>query len=498
MLEWIDDFLKTGNYNKIPKVINFNDVSTNEDIQKISLFLDKTIKDRCHHNYDVELFCSLYRKSKNKILGNSIINLFKSSSCLYLDIRITDVNDPIIKLYLENLKDLPKFMNLLDHNRRNLCDDSLTFYYDILNYSYIDLVNLLQNLNERLPNFINKYIFDPKNEIKKHLYENVKIDENNICILELLMNNNYELELIKKIYDELDITPTVIDLEYANSPALIRYLLSKKIIPNHKCFEKVRHLYEENEVKQELINLLIFHGYELTYDDMKEVTRSSIQIYNFDNYNFPDDGELFKICVGNDFRPSYFSKLKKNDDIEYENLNVQKLKLYIKKGFIPTIDTLRQVCELCNNPGKLIEYLLDYGVKPNLECLKNIISRRCEWYVQLIFNNLYEKMEINNNKKIDYGIELLDIPDDYNKSKIYKLSERLIDFTINENKVFKKDKYSFKRFREQIESLIDYKKEIDLDTEFMHYLINPEKKKIKIPYCKLDSLVYTIFRKKEN
>jgi hypothetical protein len=98
----------------------------------------------------------------------------------------------------------------------------------------------------------------------------------------------------------------------------------------------------------EYVKLFIHHGYVPTYYDVVRCANFRLEIDDYDNYDFNDDGRLLSICVGkpltrgpNDipkfvikkFRPKYFSKLKSGAYYKMitKYTTVSDIRIFVKK-----------------------------------------------------------------------------------------------------------------------------------------------------------------------
>lgn len=78
------------------------------------------------------------------------------------------------------------------------------------------------------------------------------------------------------------------------------------------------------------------------------------------------------------FYPNYFDNYRLTQKMnEYifslERLDYSDLERFMKSGWKPDIISLRSACRVLNN-SKVIEHLMSVGIKPDLECVKNIFQ----------------------------------------------------------------------------------------------------------------------------
>jgi hypothetical protein len=473
------------------------DLNTN-DLVKLSEFVNIIIDTISYQtkgcNDILNSYLKLYEKYKDEKMKPTVTSLLERFEILnfkfntyFIDKFNEDINNPILVLCFCN----EISMNyILEHHlfSNEFLDKVLCYHYDKLSFSIENFARF-----KKLPEFVTKIMDDSKR----------MTNENETIFLEIFEDDNIKLfeKFIEKTNHELSIS-NLVSACCSKSVKIIKYILSRKIIPDKECFENV--LFDNNskgvEQQQQLVNLLIEHGYTPTYDDIVTVTKLKIEIDKFDEFDFTeqDNGELLRICIENKFTPKYYSKLKlsKSDFEIDEGLTVLNLKRYIEKGYKPDIECLRNACKYCSD--KVVSYMLDLKIKPDLECLKNIIYKSGNSTIKSIFDKLVGSIEINDKKKEKLDIELLEIPEDFSKRKIIKLNKKLDDTNLFDKK---KNKFSFNQIKDMITTDMetcdlwhDEDSELSLDNERMYQLINYDKKKIKIPRSKLDNLIYTIIK----
>jgi hypothetical protein len=194
----------------------------------------------------------------------------------------------------------------------------------------------------------------------------------------------------------------------------IKLLLENKVIPNNKCFSYVINNYEL-ELHPELITILISYGYNLTYDNVVECAEHNIEINNYDDYDFDDDGTLLRTCIESNFKPKYFSKLKvgRYNKMISELTQVSHIKKFEKKGFKIDIKSLQFICKTVsrNFAIYIIKYYIKKGINPDLTCFYNLCnysnydSRRI--FIKKRLNKL-NKIKISENEITDKPNELVE------------------------------------------------------------------------------------------
>lgn len=468
---------------------------SSDDLVKISEFI-KIISD----SYDSRLEM---RKSTNDIF-NSYLKLYEK----YQDEKMK----PYVSQLLNNFDDYDFKFNKYFIDKFNEDNGNTILIACISNERALEhILEKHQFSNEFLDKVLchnfdkitcPKSIFIGKN--LPNLITKILTNENDDETIIMEIFNTDDLEVFKQYVELTNNEIDISDLETAccnKSIKIVKYILSNKIIPTKECLDNV--LWDNNfksiEEQQELVNLLIEHGYTPTYEDIIELTKQKIEVNKFDEFDFSkqDNGELLKICIEQKFTPKYYSKLKSGGtELKIdENLSLTDLKKYLKKGIKLNINNLRDACKYCND--KVVNYMFDLGLKPDLDCLKNAIYRSNNSKVKSVFDKLVGSIEINPNKKEKLEIELLEIPEDFNRQKLIKLNKKLTDSKIFDRQ--KKNKFTFNQIKDSINICMevsnfwnDEESELSLDNEIMYQLINPDKKKIKIPRNKLDELIYTI------
>jgi hypothetical protein len=194
----------------------------------------------------------------------------------------------------------------------------------------------------------------------------------------------------------------------------IKYLLENKVIPNHKCF---CYLICDSDfmTHPELINILISYGYKLTYDDVVKCAEYKIEINNYDDYDFDDDGTLLRTCIESNFKPKYFSKLKvgRYNKMITEFTQIEHIKKFVNKGFKLNISGLRFICKCVDRKyiSHIVKYYIEIGISPDLTCFYNLCNHPCsnsKWI--LIKKNLdkLNKIKISENEITDKPNELVE------------------------------------------------------------------------------------------
>lgn len=194
-----------------------------------------------------------------------------------------------------------------------------------------------------------------------------------------------ELEKIKIIDKHLDIACEYLNLD------LIKFIIDKKFIPTNKHFMLLFE-HEETDRIDEIIELLVSCGVEITLDNIKELAKQSIEVKNIDKYGIKVDDELVKICMEHSFSPAYLATKELSTDelhslfSKYDKLSSIK-KIIGKQKVKYDVECLRNACKIRINRG-IISFLIKHGVKPDLICLENIINARHDQSIKIVYDAL--------------------------------------------------------------------------------------------------------------
>jgi hypothetical protein len=485
--EEIDSYIRKLRFREFEIV----DLKTN-DLLRISKFIEiiidkySTICDiNKYINITINSYLKIYEKYQNSVMEHCITEILNNLSKFqfrfneYFINKFEENNDNVILVLFISNKLALEYIVIIRQFDSKFIDKVLCRHYDKIKCS----TPLFFRCN--FPNLITKILNDEKQMVYRDIFLDVIFEHDKIDSFKKFIEiSNYELNvnILERACDNRSID-------------IIKYVLLHKVIPNSKCFTNIfsSTCGKKTIIIQQLVNLLIEHGYVPSFKDIKLATEHRVEIDKFDDLDVQDNGELLKICVQNKFMPKYYSKLKSNKIELDSSITLAEFKKFVKKGFKPTINDLRTACEHCKS--KIVEYIIDLGVKPDLECLKNSIYGNDRSNAEIIFSELACFLEIKPNRKMD--IELLEIPKDFNKRKLIKLNKKLFDTGI-----FKKQKLTFTQIKDTIITELEKldnknsnnKDFIDLDNELMYKLINPDKEKIEIPKVMINELIYTIIK----
>ena len=180
-------------------------------------------------------------------------------------------------------------------------------------------------------------------------------------------------------YLNIGIQPNIESLEKACESRdinLIQMILLCKLTPTDKCFDGLFTGYNSyrsstDPIIPQIIDMLVVHGYNLTYDNVLKALTYKCKINNIKNYNIKFDGKFIEKCAELGFYPYTKNEI----------------------GISPTIECLRIECTRSNNL-KAIKQLVANGLKPDIECLKNA----CRHHSNItVIRYLVEKHNLKTN-----------------------------------------------------------------------------------------------------
>jgi hypothetical protein len=265
----------------------------------------------------------------------------------------------------------------------------------------------LENIND----FIESHdVFEADIEIiekacKKNLSKfvsyqiNKKIKLSEQCLYNSLENGN--IELAKKILlcdCHIDDNCLVSACKSLNYDAIL-FVINNGIKPNEKCFNAIissQCKSNEKDVKTKLIDVIIDHGYKITYDNVVSATYEHITINNLKNMNITFNDDFSEVCSKAKFYVYDFIVKPSISDLE-EACKIRDLK-YIKQlvsfGIKPNITCLRNACSIKSNLP-IIKFIIQKGnLEPDIICLKNMAvatNNTAMNYLLDGFSKTYEK-----------------------------------------------------------------------------------------------------------
>jgi hypothetical protein len=452
----------------------------------------------------------------NQIFFNKYFNFLNKQtddykSCLrrdYYDKSLNELFD-YIDPNITQLKILCKYKNsynglktLLDRNFE-IPSDILTIMLNEKNYRN----NIVNNINLfcKHPNYkctidnLNaaneRGLFDIVKLILKHTPD-LKI--NNKCIELACGNNNYELI---KFYLDKGLHPNIeclLNVCSTVNSKLIKLILNYRIIPISKCIyslfnnnnkERNYYYYGSRYEYQKIIDIFINYGYIPTYEDIEFLLSKKCMIKDIYRFNINLDCNILEKCYKYSYNPYKIDLKPTLNCLREECLKTNNLKsikdIISKKGVEPDIECLRNACKNKTNIS-MVQYLVAYGIKPDLICLKNL-SYFFNQNTTLVY--LIDKL-INIRNKNDISTQYnSDDPNNINNfievSK-YKKVTQLINknIIINEDKKDKIKLYKFKnknnyniknnlKVNNELKKLLNLKKVDKISIiELREYLIN--------------------------
>jgi hypothetical protein len=240
----------------------------------------------------------------------------------------------------------------------------------------------------------------------------LKFDEIDDTLIRIIIDSGC-FNVYKKLLDldKINVLPEHLDWACGariHNVALITYIMDHKIIPTHKHFELLNQCINEklcekyyqnqkiNKKINEITEILIKFGIEITLDDIKQLAKEKIELSCIGNVEVDD--ELFQICYDGNFSPKYLEK-KELSAVQLHKLFLKYTKLSEIKKIIGKkkikydITCLRNACKFKLNKG-IINFLISKGVKPDLTCLENIINARHDLIIGLVYNAIKDKLKI--------------------------------------------------------------------------------------------------------
>ena len=199
-----------------------------------------------------------------------------------------------------------------------------------------------------------------------------------ICISDeasnLITKNCTTETFMETVINNQNIIKTIKHLELAcvsGNIAKIKALLDCKICPNQTCFRSVC----VKSIAPRLVDMLIDYGYKLNYEDLLFSIEKHAYINNIELYDFKFDDKYMETCAKADYFPYNIGLQKTSVCLEIaclKNKTLSDIKKLVKEGVKPTPKALSNACVNYTKNKKVIEYLLDIGVVPDLECFNNI------------------------------------------------------------------------------------------------------------------------------
>jgi len=265
-----------------------------------------------------------------------------------------------------------------------LTNDDLNKTIEKIYFSYISCLNRNEHENP-MPNLIDtiKYILNKITKIDDYI---------------LITICNVTPNLYKELVTSQKIIPSHNHLLCAcayrdHNIDLIQTILEYKVLPTHKCFEKILNscvvnsnyqpIFYNYDYQISIINLLIYFGLTLDLSDVKKLAKLSIEI-DIKKFDITPDEELINICMKNHFLPKYLndisitqSQLHKLFFSYFENIKkfdefTQDLDNFVQRHHLKyDITCLQNACQTQFNNDNIINYLIKVQyIEPDITCLK--------------------------------------------------------------------------------------------------------------------------------
>jgi hypothetical protein len=459
-------------------------------------------------------------------------NLFGSDNYETTYLINNNYTHPILRLYV-TCENCIFDIRFFKHFSNDFVDNLLLTYYDDLDFTEFGYQIICGKRD--LPNFTEKFLNDYYDKIddnsKVVLWSNVigrkdmnkfielcsKVTEiSNIKgkIINCLMDNDDIKKfdyLCNYYYKEINIQHLEMICEIINTHScydistdiclkFLTYVLEHKVIPNKKCFDLLIKSIFDNENIKKMIELLLFHGYILTYEDILLSASKEIELGNYEDFKDYDDGRLYNIWVCKRFHPSYFDRLKSNNETFHElfkrRLTLGSIRDSIKKGMKLDVKCLQNACAIHDNIT-VLKFLINKGLVADEVCLKNLINVTRDKSVKLILNSFVSKEDMKDMKN---NLELIPIPKDFNKNKLIPIPKNFLDFRDHlDKKIFLDKKYSFETIKKKILSMLrNYKiismdnTQINVDNFILNGYIKLNNTGNVISNERIDDLIYTL------
>lgn len=539
------------------EIYNNKDKITKEVILSLNKLVIDIIKAKLYrtntYEYVINIFgqfinaCIIYMNKFNddmetfNIIKPTLTSIFLFKSILFGSDNFettylinNNYTHPLLRFYIEecdcefNIEAFEQFSN-------EFIDNLLITYYDKLDFTEFGY-KLINKRN--LPKFIEKFFKDYYDKIddtsKIIMWSNVILRKDmnkfiGLCsevteissikekIINCLMDNDdikefdylcnhydkeisiQHLEMICKIIN----TRSSYDISTNICLEFLTYVLEHKVIPNKNCFDLIIKSHHTDKIIKKMIELIIFHGYTLTYEDILLLASKEIDLGNYEDFKDYDDGRLYNICVCKQFHPSYFDRLKSNNETFHElfkrRLLLGTIRDSLKKGMRLDVKCLQNACAIHDNIT-VLKFLLSKGLVADEVCLKNLISATRDKSVKLILDSFVTRKDVKDIKDIKDNLELISLPKDFNELKLISIPKNFLSFVGHSGiKVFSNKKYSFKTIKKKILCMLrNYKiismdsMQINVDNFVLNGYIKLSNSCNVIPIESMDSLIYTM------
>jgi hypothetical protein len=287
-----------------------------------------------------------------------------------------------------------------------------------------DLLNIMIQLRQ----FENPHRFNDDTYTKTLYKDNVKMYEYLVTSKKIIPTFNH-LKMACGSYSS-DLVDLLISYQVKPTRECLDVLINET---NNVTLEKYCTKYNINNRSkhriyvlhaQYIVDKLCSNEITLNVKDVTELLKKNVEIKDFYKYNIIPDDELFETCLNLEkcvdyFRDFEFTQhrtlllLKKtyrlvnikqiigNKNIEWniEHLKVAcefspelTIKFILEQGVKPDIECLHLVCgrDFSDVPEILDDFFLT--IEPDIECLRKIIMKSNNKYLKLTFNMIYSKL----------------------------------------------------------------------------------------------------------
>jgi len=244
----------------------------------------------------------------------------------------------------------------------------------------VDYTKTTSKCIEKLCTCNNKLV---KNIIDKMFLQKVQITTE--ALNNALKSKSVEIALS---FLNMGIQPNITSLKNACSirdVKLIQMILLCKLTPNKECFKALfdsYHSYNSTKESTEvanLIDMLVQHGYIVTYDDVITALEHKCKINNIKRFNIKFDGKFLEKCSTSGYYPYTQKEIGVSPTIECLRIesgkagNTKVMKELVKSGLKPDIECLRNACKNRNNITNIRYIVEKHNIKPDVQCVKNIV-----------------------------------------------------------------------------------------------------------------------------
>ena len=234
-------------------------------------------------------------------------------------------------------------------------------------------------------------------------HANVTIKSNDKNMLALLVSHGFILTN--------DLLISACGLLHIN---IIQYLLDNKIKPNIRCVESLvyylkRYTSTKRDVKHDrsaeandIIRMFLLFGYNLTYDDVVNLTSAHVQLDDFDNLHITLKNDFPEHCSKFNFFPAYSQKIKPSSkclEIECSRRgNIVQIKKLVLLGAQLTQKCLHNACTIQRNTS-VINFLISKGLIIDKDCVLGMCGIYDEQF-NLTITNYFNSQSIQPDQSV--------------------------------------------------------------------------------------------------